>query len=95
MQLYRHALKNVISWAVRREIFYEEAKRIRGLFDKNQGLTEPRVIDGVLTRGERELWDKIHPDPYIVPYRPGGTLYQRNPPHPPMVQVMDFGREGH
>lgn len=24
MQLYRHALKNVISWAVRREIFYEE-----------------------------------------------------------------------
>lgn len=97
--------------------------------------TEPRVIDGVLTRGERELWDKIHPDPYIgarrlfaaqqsgtnmqapasafhgcrwgdmatganearllillqeavlfgaVPYRPGGTLYQRNPPHPPV-----------
>lgn len=26
MQLYRHALKNVISWAVRREIFYEEVR---------------------------------------------------------------------
>lgn len=99
------------------------------------------MIDGVLTRGERELWDKIHPDPYIgawycepcslvfrrtlptshgfptrclllltwrsvcmkqgswlcckktlccfgaVPYRPGGTLYQRNPPHPPVRSI--------
>lgn len=27
--------------------------------------TEPRAIDGVLARGERELWNAIHPDPYI------------------------------
>lgn len=28
-----------------------------------------------------------------VPYYPGGSLYQRNPPMVPMKQQMDWGRE--
>lgn len=95
IHLYRHSLKTVISWAVRREIFWEEAKRIRGEFDKQAHATEPRAIEGVLSRGERQLWKLAHPDPYIVPYAYGGSMYQRNPPHPEMRQVLDFGKEGH
>ena len=31
MHLYRHSLKAIISWAVRREIFYEEVRNIARL----------------------------------------------------------------
>mmetsp|Transcript_19520 Transcript_19520/g.58993 ORF Transcript_19520/g.58993 Transcript_19520/m.58993 type:complete len:107 (-) Transcript_19520:1547-1867(-) len=96
IHLYRHTLKNVISWCVRRDIFWEEAERIRGLFEKNAHVKESQVIDGLLRKGEAELYKHIHPDPIIVPYFYGGTMYQRNPPFPKeMHQVMDFGREGH
>jgi len=31
-----------------------------------------------------------------VPYRPGGSMYARNPPFDPSVHIhLDFGREGH
>ena len=26
---------------------------------------EPKVIDGILARGEKQLWGVAHPDPYI------------------------------
>ena len=30
-----------------------------------------------------------------VPYRPGGSMYARNPPFDPSVHIhLDFGREG-
>lgn len=27
IHLYRHSLKNMLSWAIRREVFYEEVRR--------------------------------------------------------------------
>ena len=30
----------------------------------------------------------LHPDPYIVPYRPGGSMYARNPPFPEVRRRM-------
>lgn len=48
----------------------------------------------LLARGEARLASKSHPDVYKVPYRPGGTLYARNPPVDPRLhQEFDFGRE--
>lgn len=48
----------------------------------------------LLARGEALLASKAHPDPYRVPYRPGGTLYARNPPLDGRLhQEFDFGRE--
>lgn len=32
--------------------------------------------------GLDELFEYTHPDPYVVAYMPGGTLYMRNPPPP-------------
>ena len=50
----------------------------------------------MLERGEAQLEVQRHPDPYTVPYRPGGSLYARNPPVPEAVNVhLDFGREGY
>ncbi|PRW45557.1 NADH dehydrogenase [ubiquinone] 1 beta subcomplex subunit 9 [Chlorella sorokiniana] len=96
IHLYRHSLKNMLSWAVRREVFYAEAERIRGEFDQLKTLDDPIQIERALERGEARLRDHQHPDPYIVPYRPGGSMYARNPPFDPSVHIhLDFGREGH
>ena len=57
---------------------------------------DPATGSALVKRGEAELASKSHPDFYTVPYRPGGTLYARNPPvSPELHQQLDFGREGH
>ncbi|KFM23895.1 hypothetical protein F751_6863 [Auxenochlorella protothecoides] len=79
--LYRDSLKTLLSWAVARDIFYVK--------------TGHDQIERALARGEERLRSYAHPDPYIVPYRPGGSLYARNPPFPDGISMhMDFGREG-
>lgn len=94
IHLYRHTLKNIVSWCIRRELFFDECERIRGLFQKNAHLNDPNAIEQTLAKGEKELQRLMHPDPLIVPYSYGGTLYQRNPPFPEsMHQVLDYGRE--
>ena len=32
--------------------------------------------------GKAELHEFTHPDPYCVPFMPGGSLFMRNPPPP-------------
>jgi len=72
-----------------------QARELRAEFEAS------RHLDGVqgarvLERGEAQLEAQRHPDPYTVPYRPGGSLYARNPPVPEAVNVhLDFGREGY
>ena len=59
-------------------------------------MVDPATGSALVKRGEAELASKAHPDLYTVPYRPGGTLYARNPPvSPELHQQLDFGREGH
>ncbi|KDD73216.1 hypothetical protein H632_c2416p0 [Helicosporidium sp. ATCC 50920] len=95
VHLYRHGLKNILSWAVRREVFYLKAEEYRSAFEANAKLDEPQAIETALTKGEQWLASQEHPDPYIVPYRPGGSLYARNPPFPKEIKMyLDFGREG-
>ncbi|KAG7671149.1 hypothetical protein Ndes2526B_g02392 [Nannochloris sp. 'desiccata'] len=85
----------MLSWAIRREVFYVEAEKIRAEFDANAGLDDPRQIERALVRGETKYGEYTHPDPYIVPYRPGGSMYARNPPFPQDIHIhLDFGREG-
>ena len=45
--------------------------KIRGRFEANKGLSDPLQIERALEKGEAELREHLHPDPYIVPYRPG------------------------
>jgi NADH dehydrogenase (ubiquinone) 1 beta subcomplex subunit 9 len=39
-----------------------------------------RVI--TIQEGRAELFENTHPDPYCVPFMPGGSLFMRNPPPP-------------
>lgn len=92
--LYRRSLKTMLSWACDRDVFWEEAERIRGQFEANKQVTERRQVEALFRRAEAQLWKFAHPDPYIVPYRPGGSLYARNPPwDSEMHRQPDFGRE--
>mmetsp|Transcript_15093 Transcript_15093/g.60633 ORF Transcript_15093/g.60633 Transcript_15093/m.60633 type:complete len:136 (+) Transcript_15093:250-657(+) len=85
-RLYRRALKLTSSWAVDREIFCDEAEKLRAQFDANAALDPHSKKALVLVeKGEAMLAKNVHPDPYICPYMPGGTLYMRNPPLPKVV----------
>jgi len=92
--LYRTSLKQLLSWVVSREVFYEEASKIRREFDENKMVNDPNEIERLLRNGEARLKEYEHPDPYIVPYRPGGSMFARNPPFAPETKIhLDFGKE--
>ncbi|CAM6102659.1 unnamed protein product [Calypogeia fissa] len=92
--LYRRSLKTILSWAVHRDLFYVEAEKTRAAFEANKDEVDGRRIDRLLDAGEAKLAKLAHPDPYIVPWAPGGSKYARNPPVPPEIEiVLDFGRQ--
>jgi NADH dehydrogenase (ubiquinone) 1 beta subcomplex subunit 9 len=87
-RLYRHSLKLLLSWAIDRDIFNDEATKIRARFDANRGVSKS-TASRLLMEGEDEAFLFTHPDPYVVPYMPGGTLFMRNPPLPLEVCFPD------
>ena len=93
MLLYRQCLRNSSSWIPDRGIWFAEARNIRAQFEANKDVTDIAQIDKLLQAGENELHGMLHPDPYIIPYDVGGTLYGRNPPPPINNIELDFGRE--
>lgn len=97
MRLYRHHLKNMMSWEIHREAkIFEQFEAIRAEFEKNRNV--PTIAEAEqLVKAGQEYLDKVkHPDPYIVPYYIGGSMYARNPPYPKEIQFHhNFGREGY
>lgn len=92
--LYRRALRNVLSYAVHRDIFYIEAQKMREQFEANKDVANLETIDRLLNEGESRLERFQHPDHYIVPWAPGGSKWARNPPVPPEIGIcLNFGRE--
>ncbi|CAI5992143.1 unnamed protein product [Closterium sp. NIES-64] len=55
-QLYRRSLKNTLSWAIFRDIYYDEA---------SAQTSDPDRIDRLLAAGEAKLKENQHPDPYL------------------------------
>ncbi|KAL6527567.1 NADH dehydrogenase [ubiquinone] 1 beta subcomplex subunit 9 [Orobanche gracilis] len=52
------------------------------------------LIDKMITAGEASYNKWRHPDPYIVPWAPGGTKFCRNPTPPAGIEIIhDYGRE--
>lgn len=49
-----------------------------------------RIVARLMREGEEELAKFTHPDPYVVPYMPGGSKFMRNPP-PPLKAVFPEG----
>ena len=43
----------------------------------------------ILQEGKAELFEFTHPDPYCVPFMPGGSLFMRNPPPPLSICFPD------
>jgi NADH dehydrogenase (ubiquinone) 1 beta subcomplex subunit 9 len=91
--LYRASLKQLLSWVVSRDVFAKEAANIRAMFDSQKAEQDPGQIERLVEAGEERLKEYEHPDPYIVPYRPGGSLFARNPPFQAGHTIqLDFGR---
>ncbi|KAE9448280.1 hypothetical protein C3L33_19836, partial [Rhododendron williamsianum] len=88
--LYRRALKETLNWAVHRHLFYRDASEMREKFDANKNVESLETIDRLLEDGEAAHNKWRHPDPYIVPWAPGGSKFTRNPPPPPGAFLSYF-----
>ncbi|XP_062175794.1 NADH dehydrogenase [ubiquinone] 1 beta subcomplex subunit 9 [Alnus glutinosa] len=92
--LYRQALKDKLNWAVHRHIFYQDASELRERFDANKHVEDPDTIDRLIADGEASYNKWRHPDPYIVPWAPGGSKFTRNPIPPSGIEIVyNYGRE--
>eukprot|EP00607_Mallomonas_marina_P006408 CAMPEP_0182427540 /NCGR_PEP_ID=MMETSP1167-20130531/18238_1 /TAXON_ID=2988 /ORGANISM="Mallomonas Sp, Strain CCMP3275" /LENGTH=131 /DNA_ID=CAMNT_0024609847 /DNA_START=148 /DNA_END=543 /DNA_ORIENTATION=+ len=96
MRLYRNSLRVLTSWCESRDIFNEEAIKIRAEFDASKSLPQDSAkVKRLIREAYERLEEQAHPDPYIVPYMPGGSLFMRNPA-PPLEAVYPDGiPEGH
>ncbi|KAL9414766.1 hypothetical protein AB3S75_041101 [Citrus x aurantiifolia] len=92
--LYRRALKDTLNWAVHRHLFYKDADDLRLRFEANKHVTDLDAIDRMIDEAEATYNKWRHPDPYIVPWAPGGSKFCRNPTPPEGIEIAyDFGKE--
>eukprot|EP00937_MAST-01D_sp_MAST-1D-sp2_P001345 g1345.t1 len=89
-RLYRKGLKTLGSWAVDRQVFLEEAAKMRDEFEANRNV-DPASMHAarLLEAAEDRLFDYSHPDRYCTPWMPGGSKFMRNPPVPLSVAFPD------
>ena len=87
-RLFRNSSLNLLDWCIDRRVWRKQHVILREMFEDNRPLTDPAEIESVLAKGEKELQDNKHPQPYIHPKAPGGTSYERNLPPPPEVCKM-------
>eukprot|EP00596_Hydrurales_sp_CCMP1899_P009326 CAMPEP_0119033754 /NCGR_PEP_ID=MMETSP1177-20130426/823_1 /TAXON_ID=2985 /ORGANISM="Ochromonas sp, Strain CCMP1899" /LENGTH=157 /DNA_ID=CAMNT_0006990745 /DNA_START=94 /DNA_END=567 /DNA_ORIENTATION=+ len=83
-RLYRGCLRTVMSWAESREVFNDECEKIRIRFDAGmkQAPHSSALSIRLIREAKEQLAAQTHPDPYIKPYMPGGSMFMRNPPFP-------------
>jgi len=86
--LYRNSLRALLGWAIDRDVFNEAASQLRARFDANRGVSRAAAAR-LLREGQDELFSYSHPDPYCVPFMPGGSKFMRNPPLPMSVCFPD------
>ena len=63
-RLYRRSLKNLMNWVVWRDLWIEKSLELRAEFDANKNVTDPRLIEKIVSEGEARLAELQHPDPY-------------------------------
>lgn len=64
-RLYRNSLRTALNWAISRDLFNQEARRIRRMFEKNRDVTDLAEATRLVEQGEKYLKSKEHPDPWI------------------------------
>ncbi|KAL5664202.1 hypothetical protein ACJX0J_024310, partial [Zea mays] len=62
------------------------ASDLRDKFEANRHVDNLDVVDRLIDDAEAQYRNFQHPDPYIVPWAPGGTKFTRNPPPPQGVR---------
>jgi NADH dehydrogenase (ubiquinone) 1 beta subcomplex subunit 9 len=94
-RLYRHSLKCMMSWAIQREIINEEAYKLRARFEQHRNLAPGSpAVNKLCREAEEELFSYTHPDQYVLPWMPGGSMFMRNPPIPMSVVYPHGPGEG-
>ena len=92
---HHRCLRNLTSWVESREVFNDEALKIRAEFDNNKKLpVDSAKVARLLREATERLEKQTHPDPYIAPYMPGGSLFMRNPAIPLEALYPDGIPEG-
>ena len=90
MRLYRKCLRNLNSWVESRDLLNEEASKVRSEFNANKNIPpESAKAKRLIREAKERLYEQTHPDPYIKPFMPGGTLFMRNPAIPLEVLYPD------
>ncbi|KAL5507899.1 hypothetical protein ACEPAH_5517 [Sanghuangporus vaninii] len=92
--LYKRYLKNELDWTVHRHLWRYKAIQIRAEFERNRNVSDPRALATILEKAEADLAAKQHPDPYITPTAPGGTLWERHTP-PTLGPIYDHEADPH
>ena len=86
--LYRHALKNLQNWTVWRELFIEKGFELRAQFDAQKKLTDPKMIEKVVSEAEAKLQELRHPDPYTRARRDRHPAPPKNTPPPALLSLF-------
>ncbi|KAJ1656598.1 hypothetical protein IWQ61_003861 [Dispira simplex] len=76
--LYRQALRSSLSWIVERGMWRQAAVSIRLRIEENRNVTDPRAIQYLTNKFQKEIEFFTHPEPFIPPSAPGGNLWERN-----------------
>ena len=79
------SLRNLTSWVENRELWCEQATKIRSRFNENKNV-DAALARRLIREGSEELSSQTHPDNYIAAFMPGGSLFMRNPAIP--LEVM-------
>ena len=83
-RLYRSSLKCLANWTVHRDLWIKKGFELRAEFDANKSVTNPHLIEKLLSDGEAKLAENAHPDPYTggatPPARFATHIYLRTNP---------------
>lgn len=64
-RLYRRSMKHLLSWCVERDVWRQEALKLRAEFDAYKHETDRSKIAQLVEDGEERFRRQAHPDPYI------------------------------
>eukprot|EP00967_Tisochrysis_lutea_P135661 scaffold241070_cov45-Tisochrysis_lutea.AAC.1 len=66
-RLYRASLKNMLHWAIHRQLWIKKANDLRAEFEAHRHVADARQIEKLVSAGEAKLAEYKHPDPYKSP----------------------------
>ena len=91
--MFDRCLRNLTSWVESRDLWNDEATKVRTEFNKNMNV-DSATAARLMREGREALAAQAHPDNYIHAAMPGGSLFMRNPAIPLEAMYPDGVPEG-